>query len=109
MGPIRNLDFLQADNQLNTFAKMTGGRAYFPRFTAEFPEDFADIASDIRNQYVISYRPSNNKQDGSWRKLKVELVDPQNGQPLIVQDQHRKKLKYQVIARDGYKAKNEVE
>jgi VWFA-related protein len=109
MGPIQNLDFLQADNQLNTFAKMTGGRAYFPRFTAEFPEDFADIASDIRNQYVISYRPSNNKQDGSWRKLKVELVDPQNGQPLIVQDQHRKKLKYQVIARDGYKAKNEVE
>jgi VWFA-related protein len=109
MGPIRNLDFLQADNQLNTFAKMTGGRAYFPRFTAEFPEDFADIASDIRNQYVISYRPSNNKQDGSWRKLKVELVNPQNGQPLIVQDQHRKKLKYQVIARDGYKAKNEVE
>jgi VWFA-related protein len=109
MGPIRNLDFLQADNQLNTFAKITGGRAYFPRFTAEFPEDFADIASDIRNQYVISYRPSNNKQDGSWRKLKVELVNPQNGQPLIVQDQHRKKLKYQVIARDGYKAKNEVE
>ena len=109
LGPIRNLDFLQADNQLNTFAKMTGGRAYFPRFTAEFPEDFADIASDIRNQYVISYRPSNTKQDGSWRKLRVELVDPQSGQPLIVQDQHRKKLKYQVIARDGYKAKNEVD
>jgi VWFA-related protein len=109
LGPIRNLDFLQADNQLNTFARMTGGRAYFPRFTAEFPEDFADIAADIRNQYVISYRPTNTKQDGSWRKLKVELVDPQSGQPLTVQDQHRKKVKYQVIARDGYKAKNEVD
>ena len=109
MGPIANLDFLQADNQLNTFARMTGGRAYFPRFTAEFPEDFADIAADIRNQYMISYRPSNAKQDGTWRKVKVELVDPQTGQPLIVQDQHRKKIKYQIIARDGYKAKNEVE
>jgi VWFA-related protein len=109
LGPLMNLDFLQADNQLNTFARMTGGRAFFPRFTAEFPEDFADIASDIRNQYVLSYRPSNTKQDGTWRKLKVELVDPQTGQPLLVQDQHRKKLKYQVIARDGYKAKNEVE
>lgn len=109
MGPIANLDFLQADNQLRTFAKMTGGRAYFPRFEAEFPEDFADIAADIRNQYVISYRPSNSKQDGTWRKVKVELVDPQNGQPLIVQDQHRKKLKYEVVARDGYRAKNEVE
>jgi hypothetical protein len=37
------------------------------------------------------------------------LVDPQTGQALIVQDQHRKKIKYQVLARDGYKAKNEVE
>ena len=109
LGPLANLDFLQADNQLRTFAKMTGGRAYFPRFTAEFPEDFADIAADIRNQYVISYRPSNTKQDGSWRKVKVELIDPQNGQALIVQDQHRKKVKYEVVARDGYKAKNEVE
>jgi VWFA-related protein len=109
LGPLMNLDFLQADNQLNTFSKMTGGRAYFPRFQAEFPEDFADIASDIRNQYVISYRPTNTKQDGSWRKLKVELVDPQNGQALVVQDQHHKKLKYQVVARDGYKAKNEVD
>ena len=109
MGPLANLDFLQADNQLNTFAKMTGGRAYFPRFTAEFPEDFADIAADIRNQYVLSYRPSNNKQDGTWRKVKVEIVDPQTGNPLIVQDQHKKKLKYSVLARDGYKAKNEVE
>jgi VWFA-related protein len=109
MGPLANLDFLQADNQLNTFARMTGGRAYFPRFTAEFPEDFADIASDIRNQYVVSYRPTNTKQDGTWRKLKIELVDPQTGQPLIVQDQHRKKLKYQVVARDGYQAKNEVD
>src|SRR5436305_963273 len=109
MGPLANLDFLQADNQLRTFAKLTGGRAYFPRFTAEFPEDFADIAADIRNQYVLSYRPSNNKQDGSWRKVKVELVDPQTGQPLVVQDQHRKKLKYEIVARDGYKAKNEVE
>lgn len=109
MGPIANLDFLQADNQLNTFARMTGGRAYFPRFTAEFPEDFADIAADIRNQYVLSYRPTNTKQDGTWRKVKVELVDPQTGQPLVVQDQHRKKLKYTVIARDGYKAKNEVD
>ena len=109
MGPIANLDFLQADNQLRTFAKMTGGRAYFPRFEAEFPEDFADVAADIRNQYVISYRPTNSKQDGTWRKVKVELIDAQNGQPLIVQDQHRKKLKYEVVARDGYRAKNEVE
>lgn len=109
MGSIQNLDFLQADNQLNTFTRMTGGRAYFPRFEAEMPEDFQDIAADIRNQYSISYRPTNPKQDGTWRKIKVELVDPSTNNPLIVQDQHHKKVKYQILTRDGYKAKNEVE
>lgn len=109
MGSIQNLDFLQADNQLNTFTRMTGGRAYFPRFEAEMPEDFQDIAADIRNQYSLSYRPTNPKQDGTWRKIKVELVDPTTNNPLIVQDQHHKKVKYQILTRDGYKAKNEVE
>lgn len=109
MGNIATLDFLQADNEMKTFAQLTGGRAYFPRFEAELPEDFQDIAADIRNQYEISYHPTNSKQDGSWRKIKISLIDPETGQPLTVQDQHHKKVKYQVLARDGYKAKNEVE
>jgi VWFA-related protein len=109
MSATRRMDYLQADNEMNTFAKMTGGRAYFPRFVAEMPEDFQDIASDIRNQYAISYHPTNTKQDGTWRKIKVEVVDPTTNQALVVMDQKHKKLKYQVLARDGYKAKNEVE
>jgi VWFA-related protein len=109
MGNIAQLDYLQADNQMKTFAKLTGGRAYLPRFTQELPEDFQDIASDIRNQYSIAYHPTNSKQDGSWRKIKIDLIDPATGQPLIVQDQKKKKLKYQVLARDGYRAKNEVD
>jgi VWFA-related protein len=109
MGPITQLDYLQADNQMKTFAKLTGGRAYLPRFTQELPEDFQDIASDIRNQYAISYHPTNSKQDGTWRKIKIDIVDPATGQPLIVQDQKKKKLKYQVLARDGYRARNEVD
>ncbi|MCU1286582.1 MAG: hypothetical protein JWO13_2932 [Acidobacteriales bacterium] len=108
MGSIAQLDYLQADNQMNTFAKMTGGMAYFPRFQAEFPEIFRDIAQTIRNQYTIAYHPTNAKQDGSYRKLKVELVD-ENGQPLKVQDQKGKNVKYQVVARDGYRAKQVVE
>jgi VWFA-related protein len=105
---MRNLDFLQADNEMNTFAKMTGGRWYHPRFEGEFPEIFRDIATDIRNQYVISYKPTNSKQDGTFRKLKVEVQGPDGG-PLTVKDQKGKALKYQIIARDGYTAKHEVE
>ncbi len=105
---MRNLDYLQADNEMNTFAKMTGGRWYHPRFEGEFPEIFRDIATDIRNQYVITYKPTNTKQDGTFRKLKVELQAPDGG-PLTVKDQKGKSLKAQVIARDGYTAKHEVE
>ena len=106
-GP-REIDFLQADNQLRTFANLTGGRAYFPRFTGEMPEIFRDINDAIRNQYVISYRPSNAKQDGTYRKIRVELVNNE-GHPLQMQDEKHHNLKYDVVARDGYRAKQEVE
>jgi VWFA-related protein len=103
-----NLSYLQADNQMNTFAKMTGGHWYKPRFEAEFREIFSDIGSNIRNQYVITYKPSNSKQDGTYRKLKVELQAPDGG-PLTVKDQKGKTLKPMIIAREGYTAKHEVE
>ena len=56
----------------------------------------------------LIYRPSNAMQDGSYRKLRVELVDDE-GQPLRMQDEKHKQLKYDIIARDGYRAKQEVE
>jgi len=73
------LDYLQADNELKTFAALTGGRAYFPRFQAEYGEDFQDIGNDIRNQYSLSYHPTNSKLDGTYRKLKVQVVAPDGG------------------------------
>ena len=106
--PVGHMDYLQADNEMNTFARMTGGRAYFPRFEAEFPGIFQDIGSDIRNQYSLAYHPSNPKLDGSYRKLKVEVVAPDGG-PLKVRDQKGKDVKYQVYAREGYTAKHTVE
>jgi VWFA-related protein len=106
-GGIRSLDYLQADNQMTTFARMTGGMAFFPRFPAEMPEDFSLINESIRNQYVLTYSPTNAKQDGTYRKIHVELVDDE-GHPLKMQDEKHKPLKYDIIARDGYKAKQEV-
>ncbi len=102
------MDFLQADNQMATFARMTGGRWYKPRFEGEFPGIMRDIAASIRNEYMISYHPTNPKLDGSYRKLKVELVGP-DGQPLKVKNEKGKDVKYMVIAREGYTARHEVE
>jgi len=105
----RMMDYLQAKNQLHTFAEMTGGRSYSPRFEGEFPGIFRDIAQSVRNQYTLTYHPTNKNLDGTYRKLKVELVDPATGKPVVVKDQKGKELKYQVIARQGYTAKNKVE
>jgi VWFA-related protein len=106
---LRNMDFLQADNQMQTFARITGGRYFQPRFQGELPADFREVSDAVRNQYTLSYHPTNSKQDGSYRKLKVELVAPGTDKPLIIRDQRNKELKYQVVARDGYSAKHQVE
>jgi VWFA-related protein len=105
---IRDMNYLQADNEMATFARMTGGMHFAPRFQGELPEDFAAINESIRNQYVLTYTPTNTKQDGTYRKLRVELVDNE-GHPLQMQDEKHKPLKYDIIARDGYKAKQQVE
>jgi VWFA-related protein len=108
MGPVTNLTFLQADNEMNTFARETGGRWYKPRFEGELPEIFSDIAASIRNQYILAYHPTNQKLDGTFRKLKIELQAPEGGK-LTVKDQKGKVVPVQVIAREGYTAKHEVE
>ena len=106
--PVGHMDYLQGDNEMRTFAAMTGGRAYFPRFDGELPELFGDISNDIRNQYTISYSPTNTKLDGTYRKLKVEVIAPDGGQ-LKVKDQKGKDHKLDVVAREGYTAKHTVE
>ncbi len=105
---VGQLAFLQADNEMNTFAHLTGGRAFFPRFQAEYSEIFREIGGDIRNQYMIAYHPTNPKLDGSYRKLKVEVVAPDGG-PLKVRDQKGKDVKVLINAREGYTAKHTVD
>jgi Ca-activated chloride channel homolog len=108
MGPLQRMDFLQADNQMRTFAKETGGQAFFPRFYGEFPSIYQQIAQALRNQYSIAYSPTNAARDGKFRKIKVELVSP-TGEPLRVTDEKGKPVKYSIFAKAGYNAPREVE
>jgi VWFA-related protein len=109
MGAIQRMDFLQADNMMRTFAKETGGSAYFPRFQGEYPSIFQGIHQALRNQYVLTYQPSNKNHDGKFRKIKVELVNPATNEPLPVKDEKGKPIKYQIVAKAGYKAPRTVE
>jgi len=97
------IGYLQGDNEMRTFANMTGGLSYQPIFQGELPDIFGQINESIRNQYVLTYKPTNAKNDGSYRKVKVYLVDNE-GRPLKMQDEKGKSLKYSVISRDGYRA-----
>jgi VWFA-related protein len=99
----QQLTYIQAQNQLKTFAAMTGGRSWLPRFDGEIPGIMQEVAQSLRNQYSLAYSPTNEALDGKYRKIKVDLVAPDGG-PLTVLDQKGKKVKFQVYARQGYTA-----
>jgi Ca-activated chloride channel family protein len=69
---------------LTDLTELTGGRA----FTIDNPNDLADVSTkigiELRNQYVLGYRPKNAAHDGKWRKIKVKLVPPKGLPPLRV-------------------------
>ena len=109
MGAIQRMDFLQADNQMRMFAKETGGMSFFPRFYGEFPSIFRAIADSLRNQYALTYQPTNQARDGKFRKIKVELVNPATNEPLRIIGEKKKPIKYTIIAKAGYTGPREVE
>ncbi|MBI1955894.1 MAG: VWA domain-containing protein [Acidobacteria bacterium] len=108
LGDIQRISFLQADNQLRSFARLSGGRSYFPRFEGQFPGIYGDIAATLRNEYTLAYSPTNQARDGKFRKIKLELVGPE-GQPLKIRDEKGKEIKYKIQAREGYYAPRPVE
>lgn len=109
MNSLQRLDFLQADNQMRTFAKESGGQSYFPRFFGEFPNIYRAIHEALRNQYSLIYQPANQAKDGKYRKITVQLVNPATNEPLRIVDEKGKPMKYTIIAKQGYMAPREVE
>jgi Ca-activated chloride channel homolog len=100
---VRSISYLQAKNQLQTFAKLSGGASWFPRFEGEIPGIFRSVAAFLRSQYSIGFSPENLAHDRKYHKLKVEIVQP-DGSPLIVTNAKGKRQKPVVYAREGYTA-----
>jgi VWFA-related protein len=98
-----SIGYLQAKNELESFSRQTGGFAWFPRFDGEIPEIFQTMAAFLRNQYTISFTPSNPAHDGKYHKLKIEVTEP-DGSPLNITNKKGKRMKVQVYAREGYTA-----
>jgi len=70
LGSLRR-DFLSA------ISEQTGGRAFFPKTPAALAAAFSEIEQELRSQYLISYTPTNRSKDGNFRKLQIEIANPE--------------------------------
>ena len=77
---------------LRRIGEETGGRAYFPARAEDLMEDFRQIESELRSQYLIAYSPSNSTRDGRFRRIEVRV----NARPDV-----------RIIHRRGYYAATE--
>jgi VWFA-related protein len=83
------------EGSLRKVSERTGGRAYFPKNEEELRDAFDQIQRDLREQYLIAYSPTNKQRDGSFRKIQIDVVNPE-----------MRKLELRINYRQGYFAKS---
>lgn len=66
---------VKGDEVLQKLVDETGGKAYFPLKLDDLASDFQKIGDELRSQYVLSYTPTNPTLDGTYRKVRVEMID----------------------------------
>jgi Ca-activated chloride channel family protein len=91
----RTPEELEGPSLLSEMTEMTGGRVFPVGNLGELPDIAAKIGMELRNQYVLGYKSSNARHNGSWRKIKVKLRPPKGLPPL------------NVYAKTGYYAPNQ--
>ena len=65
------------EGSLKKITERTGGRAYFPRDEEDLRAAFAQIQRELREQYLVAYSPTNKRRDGTFRRLQIEIANPQ--------------------------------
>jgi Ca-activated chloride channel family protein len=80
----RTPEELGGPSLLSEVTEMTGGRVFAVEKLDELPDIASKIGMELRNQYVLGYRPSNKAHDARWRKLKIKLRAPKGLPPLSV-------------------------
>lgn len=69
---------------LRKISERTGGSAFFPRDEAELRKAFEQIQIEMRSQYLIAYAPTNQKRDGSYRKIEIQIANPNLSKQKVV-------------------------
>jgi len=78
----RTPEELHGPSLLSEVTELTGGRSFSVEDINELPDIAAKIGMELRNQYVLGYRPSNKSHDARWRKIKIKLRAPKGLPPL---------------------------
>ncbi|MBA2705963.1 MAG: VWA domain-containing protein [Blastocatellia bacterium] len=94
---IRDADFPEGKLDAGALRKVsdkTGGRAFIPAGPGDLTQAFSQIDQELRSQYLIAYSPTNKNRDGSYRRLRIEITNPE-----------LRKQKLQLLYRQGYYAK----
>jgi VWFA-related protein len=76
---------------LRDLSRATGGRAFFPDKKLDLNAVFTEIERELRTQYLIAYSSTNKKLDGAYRKITIEITNPE-----------LKKEKLEIRHRPGY-------
>jgi Ca-activated chloride channel homolog len=84
------------EGSLKKITERTGGRAYFPRGEEDLRAAFAQIQRELREQYLVAYSPTNKRRDGSFRRLQIEIANPE-----------LKRQNLKLTYRQGYFAKSD--
>jgi Ca-activated chloride channel family protein len=80
----RTLEEQYGPTLLSEIAELSGGRVFPVASLSDLPDIAAKIGTELRNQYVLGYKPSDARHDGTWRKIKVKLKPPKGVPPLSV-------------------------
>ena len=78
----RTPEELHGPSLLSELTELTGGRAFSVESPNELPDIAAKVGTELRNQYILGYHPSNKAHDARWRKIKIKLHPPKGLPPL---------------------------
>jgi Ca-activated chloride channel homolog len=95
---IRDENFPEGELDTGALRKITdrtGGRAFFPKSPEELRQAFAQIENELRSQYLVAYTPANAEHDGSYRRVRIDVVNPE-----------LRKNKVRLLYREGYYARS---
>jgi Ca-activated chloride channel homolog len=100
--PFARVDWNEGEKQLETLAKISGGRAYLLESDIGIAAIYDDIMENLRMRYVITYVSSNKATSGAPRKIRVKLIDPKTGLALRIRDSNGRPVSARAYVQESY-------